>query len=101
MTEAPLNVDPAELVAAAGRLDRLAERLENSLGALTPALTVPAAGRDEVSQTSATSFNSVAEAFSTDSARGVEELRKIAALLRSQAQVYARGEDDAAAEFRV
>ncbi|AZG48438.1 PE family protein [Gordonia insulae] len=101
MTESQLNVDPAELISAASRLDGLADRLAHSLGAVTPALTVRAAGRDEVSQTSAASFTAVAESFTEDSARGVEELRKIAAVLRAQAGGFTRGEDDAAAAFRL
>ena len=84
MTDAQLNVDPAELISAAGRLDALAGRLERTLGSVAPELTVPAAGRDEVSQTSATTFTAVAEAFTTDSAGGVEELRKIADALSSR-----------------
>ncbi|MXP20566.1 PE domain-containing protein [Gordonia sp. HNM0687] len=101
MADPQLNVDPTELITAAGRLDRLAERLETSLASAVPALSVPAAGRDEVSQVSAASFTSVAETFASDSAKGVEELRKIAAVLRAQADGYARGEDDAAAGFRI
>ncbi|WAC56416.1 PE family protein [Gordonia sp. SL306] len=100
MTDAQLDVDPAELISAAGRLDGLADRLEQSLGASAPALTVHAAGRDEVSETSARSFNAVAETFATDSARGVEELRKIAAVLRAQATGYRAGDDDAASAIR-
>ncbi|MGC4961983.1 PE family protein [Gordonia sp. DT218] len=98
--QAQLDVDPAELISAAGRLDGLADRLEQSLGAAEPALTVHAAGQDEVSETSARSFNAVAETFATDSARGVEELRKIAAVLRAQATGYRAGDDDAASAFR-
>lgn len=101
MADPQLNVDPTELITAAGRLDRLAERLETSLTTAVPALSVPAAGRDEVSHVSAASFTSVAETFAADSAKGVEELRKIAAVLRAQADGYARGEDDAAAGFHV
>lgn len=101
MTETQLQVDPGQLMLAAGRLDGLADRLEKSLTASAPALTVPAAGRDEVSRTSATTFNAVAESFSEDSARGVEELRKIAAVLRAQAGGFTRGDESAAEAFRL
>jgi hypothetical protein len=100
MTDAQLNVDPTELISAAGRLDALAGRLERTLGSVVPELSVPAAGRDEVSHTSAATFTAVAESFTADSAGGVEELRKIAAVLRAQADGYTRGEDEAAAGLR-
>ena len=101
MSDTQLQVDPGQLVVAAGRLDALADRLEKSLASSSHALTVPAPGRDEVSTTSAATFNAVADEFAGDSARGVEELRKIAAVLRAQAGGFTRGEETAAEAFRL
>ncbi|MYR08831.1 PE domain-containing protein [Gordonia sp. SID5947] len=100
MATEKLDVEPAELISAAGRLDGLADRLQRSLGAATPALIVRAAGRDEVSEISACSFTTVARRFTEDAARGVEELRKIAAMLRMQATKYREADDAAASAFR-
>ena len=100
MASTNLNVDPVELASAAGDLDRLADRLESSLRLHTPNLGVPAAGRDEVSVSTAGTFDQVAERFGTDSATAVHELRKIAAVLRSQATGFTRADDDAASGLR-
>ena len=101
MTDAELNVEPAELISAAGDLDRLADRLDGALRRLRPALVTPAAGRDEVSVVAAKTLQQSAERFGVESGTGVYELRKIAAVLRSQATGFTRADDDAAGGFRL
>ncbi|GAA1479963.1 hypothetical protein GCM10009624_04030 [Gordonia sinesedis] len=100
MAAAHLDVDPSELMSAASDLDRLADQLEGSVRTHTPALAVHAAGRDEVSVTTADTFDVQARRFGEDSASAVRELRKIAAVLRDQATGFVRADDDAAAHLR-
>lgn len=99
MSQSKLRVDPAELITAASDLDRIADRLEQALVASGRALPVAPQGRDEVSQAAATSFTAVAEDFETNSATGILEMRKIAAVLRAQAVGFTEGDADAAAAF--
>ncbi|MDS1113967.1 PE family protein [Gordonia westfalica] len=101
MSNAQLRVEPAELISAAGDLDKIAERLELALAGAQGALSVPAQGRDEVSVASAASFTTVAEKFEKDTATGVLELRKIAATLRAQASGLIDSDSAAAAAFRI
>lgn len=96
-----LNVDPTQLVSAAHRLDRLAARLADSVTVTAPALVVNRTGRDEVSTAAATAFTSVGAGFTDDATRGVEELRKIAAVLRAQAAAFTDVEDTADAALRI
>ncbi|MGW9267298.1 PE domain-containing protein, partial [Gordonia terrae] len=58
-------------------------------------------GRDEVSTAAAASFTAVAEKFETDTATGVTEMRKIAAVLRAQAAGFIEGDAAASDAFRV
>ncbi|GAC00793.1 hypothetical protein GONAM_19_01070 [Gordonia namibiensis NBRC 108229] len=101
MSNAQLRVEPAELMSAAVDLDKIADRLEMALTGAGPKLTVDAQGRDEVSTATAASFTKVARDFEKDSATGVLELRKIAALLRAQAAGFIEGEAEAAAAFKL
>lgn len=101
MSNVQLRVEPAELISAAVDLDKIADRLEMVLNGAGPKLTVDAQGRDEVSTATAASFTSVARGFEKDSATGVLELRKIAALLRAQASGFIEGEAEAAAAFKL
>lgn len=100
MADRQLTVNPAELFSAAADLDRLADRLETTLGGSDLALATPAAGRDEVSTVAAGSFTAVTGDFRTDAASGVLELRKIAATLRAQASGYLRVDDEVSAALR-
>lgn len=87
-------VNPTEIRSAATRLDQLAARLDAVLDARGAELPVAASGTDEVSVRAAGTFNAVAQGFTTESGSAAHELRKIAAVLRSQAQGYDRAEDD-------
>ncbi|WP_238422602.1 PE family protein [Gordonia sp. 'Campus'] len=101
MSNPQLRVDPAELISAAADLDRIADRLELVLTSAGRALPVVAQGRDEVSTAAARSFTEVADAFEKDSATGVLEMRKIAAVLRAQASGFTEGDAEASAAFKV
>ncbi|WP_439029708.1 PE family protein [Gordonia terrae] len=101
MSNAQLRVDPAELLSAAADLDRIADRLELALTSAGRALPVAAQGRDEVSTAAAASFTTVAEEFEKDSATGVLEMRKIAAVLRAQAAGFTEGDAEASEAFKV
>ncbi|MGV9709743.1 PE family protein [Gordonia sp. NPDC003424] len=93
MSDNQLSVDPHQLHTAAAKLDALAARLDKTLTAQTPGLKVPASGSDEVSVRAATSFNKVADEFGTDGDNAVLELRKIAAVLRLQANTFGHADD--------
>ncbi|MEO9329833.1 PE family protein [Gordonia aurantiaca] len=101
MSNTHLRVQPAELAAAAGELDKIADRLELALAGARDSLSVPAQGRDEVSVAAAASFTTVAEKFGQDTASGVLELRKIAATLRAQASGLIDTDAEAASAFKV
>lgn len=79
---------------AATRLDGLADRLEEQLRTGEPSLQVAPAGLDEVSLRAAQTMTGVAISFSESASAGVLELRKLAALLRSQVQEFGRAEAD-------
>ncbi|KAF0970146.1 MULTISPECIES: PE family protein [Gordonia] len=100
MSNTQLRVEPDALFSAAGDLDKIADRLELALNGAGPKLAVHAQGRDEVSTATAASFTSVAREFEKDTATGILELRKIAALLRAQASGFIEGEAEAAAAFK-
>ncbi|CAM3140457.1 PE family protein [Prescottella defluvii] len=85
-------VDPDVLLAAATELDALAVRLQVTLTATAPALTVAPSGTEEVSVMAAGYFNRLANSFSPAAGRGIEELTAAAAMLRAQAAAY-RDED--------
>ncbi|MFW0797740.1 PE family protein [Gordonia sp. CPCC 205515] len=93
MSDNQLSVDPQQLHSAAAKLDALADRLDKTLTAQVPGLKVPAAGSDEVSVRAASSFNKVADEFASDGDNSALELRKIAAVLRLQANSFGRAED--------
>ena len=100
MVDPTLSVEPDELNSAAADLDRLADRLERTIGTATVRTTVTAAGCDEVSTSVANSFTSGARAFDDDAATGVLELRKLAATLRLQATRVVDVDDAAAGGLR-
>ncbi|GAB11910.1 hypothetical protein GOARA_091_00280 [Gordonia araii NBRC 100433] len=93
MSADKLAVDPQELQAAAHRLDQLAARLHGALETAEHQTKVASAGQDEVSVRAAQTFNTVATSVDTDTGAAVLELRKIAAVLRSQAKTYGNTED--------
>ena len=101
MSNAQLRVEPTELISAAVDLDKIADRLELALTGAGSKLSVHAQGRDEVSTATAASFTTVAREFENNTATGVLELRKIAALLRAQASGFIDGEAEAAAAFKI
>ncbi len=101
MSSSQLRVEPAELISAASDLDRIADRLELALIGAGRSLTVAAQGRDEVSAAAAASFSAVAASFEKDTATGVLEMRKIAAVLRAQAAGFIEGDAEASDAFRV
>ena len=100
MSDNKLAVDPHELRSAAHRLDELASRLHGALAKAGQQTTVSAAGGDEVSVRAASTFNTVARGFDDDGDSAVLELRKIAAVLRAQANAYGSVEDANAVAFR-
>ncbi|WP_067895454.1 PE family protein [Nocardia vaccinii] len=85
---------PAAATDAAGRLDALAQRLQQDLQTSKTALSVPAAGTDEVSVRAAHTMNEVAGSFSTSADAGVLELQKLAASLRAQVTHFGRVENE-------
>ena len=101
MPDPKLIVDPDELISAAGDLDRLADRVEQSVIGTTDRRTVASAGRDEVSTAVAGSFDGVAKGFDADAASGVLELRKLAATLRAQATRGVDADDEVARGLRI
>lgn len=89
-----LYFSPAAATDAAGRLDALAQRLQQELQTSKPTLTVPAAGADEVSVRAAHTMNEVGGSFSTSADAGVLELQKMAASLRAQVTHFGRVESE-------
>lgn len=87
-------VDPDTLAAAAAELDALAGRLQATVSAASPVLTVAPAGSEEVSVLAAGYFNRLASSVGPVSALAVRELTVAAAMLRAQAAAY-RDEDRA------
>lgn len=104
MTPSPttrnVDVDPHELSRACADLERLALSLEEALGRLAAEAAVAAPGRDEVSVTTAASATAVADRFAEDATSGIEQLRNIAAMLRSHAGDLADADDQAATGLR-
>ncbi|MFE3446464.1 PE family protein [Nocardia sp. NPDC059180] len=94
-----VQFDAAGARAAALELDGLADRLEQSFTTREAALTVEPAGADEVSRVVAQTMNEVAVSFGDSTAAGILELRKLAAMLRSQVTEFGRSESDSAAGF--
>ncbi|MDL9936713.1 PE family protein [Gordonia sp. ABSL1-1] len=100
MDDSVLRVDPAQLASAAGDIDVIVHRLEQALVGAGRTLPVEPAGRDEVSVAAAHSFTEVARRFGADTATGIRELRKIAAVLRAQGDGFAADEEAAARGLR-
>jgi hypothetical protein len=101
MTGSQLNVDPDELIRAATDLDRLADQLGSALTQHLPTLSVAPAGRDEVSTVAAQTLTAVGAEFAATTSAGVNELRKIAAVLRAQAGGYRGAEESIEEAFRL
>ncbi|MET7768240.1 PE domain-containing protein [Nocardia sp. NPDC005366] len=85
---------------AAGRLDTLADSLEGDLGGATAALRPRAAAQDPVSVQSAQTLGAVGDSFLDAYLGGVGELRKVAANLRSHADLHENADGDAVELFR-
>ncbi|APB01559.1 PE family protein [Nocardia seriolae] len=94
-----VRFDADTVLAAAADLEAMADRLETALGADTQALAVPAAGSDKVSLAAADTLTSVGASFVTQSAGGVDELRKLAAVVRAQAHAFGQVEVDSSTDF--
>ncbi|MBJ8338585.1 PE family protein [Antrihabitans sp. YC3-6] len=92
-----IDFDSAATLKSAQRLDAMADNLEEGLRNNKDALDVLPAGTDEVSVRAAGSFNEVAASFVTAMSDGVLELRKLAAVLRTQTHGLNKAEDDSAA----
>jgi uncharacterized protein YukE len=101
MTRSQLNVDTDELLRAAADLDRLADQVEGALTQYAPSLAVAPSGRDEVSASAARTLTAVAAEFTESTSTGVLELRKIAAVLRTQARGYRGAEESVEEAFRL
>lgn len=80
-----MKYDPELARATAGAFDGLADRLETAVRNDGPLLRIDAAGADEVSVTSALTLTQVADSYRESAELAVHELRKLAALVRSQA----------------
>ncbi|MBH0777585.1 PE family protein [Nocardia bovistercoris] len=94
-----VTFDPVAARQASVRLDALADRLERDLRVDEPALRVAPAGIDEVSVRAAQTMTDVAASFSDSADAGILELRKLAATLRSQSNLFAAAEESSVAEF--
>ncbi|MFE3222505.1 PE family protein [Nocardia sp. NPDC059228] len=94
-----VRFDADEVLAAAADLEAMADRLEAALGADGEALSVPAAGSDKVSLAAADTLTAVGASFVSQSASGVDELRKLAAVVRDQAHTFGQVETANAVDF--
>ncbi|MFE3188738.1 PE family protein [Nocardia sp. NPDC059240] len=94
-----VRFDADTVLSAAADLDAMADRLEAALGAEGHALSVPAAGSDKVSLAAADTLTSVGTSFVAQTGSGVDELRKLAALVRGQANAFGQVEVDNATDF--
>ncbi|MGW4117294.1 PE family protein [Nocardia sp. NPDC004711] len=94
-----VRFDADTVLSAAADLDAMADRLEAALGADTQALSVPAAGSDKVSLAAADTLTTVGASFVTQSGLGVDELRKLAAVVRNQANTFGQVEVDNSTDF--
>ncbi|MFE2995156.1 PE family protein [Nocardia sp. NPDC059246] len=94
-----VRFDADTVLAAAADLEAMADRLETALGADTPALSVPAAGSDKVSLAAADTLTAVGTSFVSQSGLGVDELRKLAAVVRNQATTFGQVETDNSTDF--
>ncbi|MFI5719067.1 PE family protein [Nocardia sp. NPDC051750] len=80
-----MEYDPERARGAARDLDVLADRLDAALRADGPLLSTEPAGSDEVSVHSAQTLRRVGDSYSTSGDLVVHELRKLAAVVRAQA----------------
>ncbi|MFI1240364.1 PE family protein [Nocardia salmonicida] len=94
-----VQFDAATAGQASSGLDSLADRLAADLHAAEQALTIAPAGADEVSGRSAQTSNEVASSFLASAQASVEEMRKLAATMRSQSNRFGGMESDNAAGF--
>lgn len=85
---------------AAGRLDTLADGLEGTLHRRGAALGPAPAALDPVSRRTAQTLGTVGESFQESYRSGVGELRKIAANLRTHADLAAVADDDVVDSFK-
>ena len=85
---------------AAGRLDILADSLEGRMNDSVPMLHPAASALDPVSTRSAQTLGDVGGSFRQSYLSGVHELRKIAANLRTHADLHENAEGDSADFFR-
>ncbi|MEV6771256.1 PE family protein [Nocardia sp. NPDC051030] len=99
MTMGSVRFDAAAALSAAADLDALADRLEAALSADQPALTVSAAGADEVSVQAASTLTEVGASFADQTGLGVTELRKLAAAVRAQTSTFNQVETDSTTDF--
>lgn len=86
---------------AAGRLDSLADGLEGGMQDSYAALRPAAAGLDPVSIRTSQTFSEVGGSFRESYLSGVRELRKIAANLRSHADLAEGAESNNAQLFHL
>ena len=93
-SSADFTMQPAEVADATKQLDELADRVEKLMQTEAPNLTVTASGRDEVSQRVASTLNEVHTAFVTSSEQGTNEIREVAATLRSHTDNVVNAEQD-------
>ncbi|MFE3794662.1 PE family protein [Nocardia tengchongensis] len=94
-----VRFDAETVLSAAAGLEAMADRLETALGADAQALTVPAAGSDEVSLAAADTLTAVGASFVTETGGGVDELRKLAAVVRNQVAAFGQVETDNSTDF--
>lgn len=85
---------------AAGRLDALADQLEQRLHDTNAALSPAAAALDPVSLHTARTLDQVAVSFQQSYLTGPHELRKIAANLRTHSTSFDGADNEAADTFR-
>ncbi|GAB2641648.1 hypothetical protein GCM10027169_07230 [Gordonia jinhuaensis] len=94
-----LSVDAQRTADSAAHLDDIAGKLEQAVAANRDALTVPAAGSDEVSVAAAKTFNEVADSFEDQVLKGVAAIRDVADVIRTQTHAIVGRDDQVAAEI--
>lgn len=80
-----MKYNPELARATAAAIDGLADRLETAVRNDASLLRIDAAGADEVSVASALTLTQVADSYRESAESAVHELRKLAALVRRQA----------------
>ncbi|MEU1980937.1 PE family protein [Nocardia sp. NPDC019395] len=94
-----MHFDPIQAHRSSTDLDALAGRLEDVLKVNSPALAVAPVALDEVSIRAADTLTGIASSYDDAAARGVHEIRKLAAALRSQSDQVLRMDGDNASGF--